>query len=120
LPETVALATGPGVSAGVVARNRRCGRSSVNPRTFYRHRARIAAEGVWRERSRRPRCSPAATPAELERWICKLRAELAPDNGADYLRDALIQLHAQTGPAWSVRARSTINRMLDPAGGLGV
>ncbi|SRR6266540_4150912 len=90
-----------------------CREHGVNPRTFYRHRARIEAEGSWREWSRRPHHSPGATDAELERWICKLRAELAPDNGADYIRDALAGLHAQTGPAWTVPSRSTINRVLD-------
>lgn len=89
-----------------------CRVHDVNPRTFYRHRARIAAEGVWRERSRRPHTSPTATPVDLEGWICKLRAELAPDNGADFIRDALIEVHAATGPVWSVPARSTINRVL--------
>jgi transposase InsO family protein len=89
-----------------------CREHGVNPRTFYRHRARIEAEGTWQERSRRPHHSPGATDAELERWICKLRAELAPDNGAEFIRDALIDLHAATGPAWSVPSRSTINRVL--------
>ena len=89
-----------------------CREHGVNPRTFYRHRARIEAEGGWRERSRRPRHSPGATDAELARWICKLRAELAPDNGADHIRDALLDLHAELGPAWNVPSRSTINRVL--------
>ena len=89
-----------------------CREHGVNPRTFYRHRARIEVEGAWRERSRRPHSSPGATDPELERWIGKLRAELAPDNGADFIRDALVALHAETGPAWSVPSRSTINRVL--------
>jgi putative transposase len=89
-----------------------CREHGVNRRTFYRHRARIVAEGSWQQRSRRPRHTPGATGVELERWICKLRAELVPDNGADYIRDALARLHAQTGPVWAVPSRSTINRVL--------
>ena len=34
---------------------------------------------------------PRTTPAELDAWICKLRTELGPDNGADFIRDALIE-----------------------------
>jgi DNA-binding transcriptional MocR family regulator len=89
-----------------------CEQHEVSPRTFYRHRARIEAEGLWRERSRRPHSSPFQAAPELEAWICKLRADLGSDNGADYIRDALISLHARIGPAWMVPARSTINRVL--------
>jgi winged helix-turn helix protein len=32
----------------------------VSPRTVYRHRERIRAEGRWQQRSRRPHCSPRA------------------------------------------------------------
>jgi hypothetical protein len=78
----------------------------------YRHRERILAEGVWQERSRRPRRSPATTPAELDAWICKLRADLGVDNGADFIVDALRIVHAETGPSWAVPARSTVNRVL--------
>src|SRR4051812_28411134 len=87
-----------------------CREHGVSTRTFYRHRARIATEGQWRERSRRPLCSPHQAGPELEAWVCKLRADLGPDNGADYIRDALVVVHARTGPAWTVPARSTINR----------
>ncbi|WP_435872797.1 DDE-type integrase/transposase/recombinase [Micromonospora matsumotoense] len=52
------------------------------------------------------------TPPDLDAWICKLRAELGLDNGADFIRDALVELHATTGPAWRVPSRSTINRVL--------
>jgi hypothetical protein len=78
----------------------------------YRHQARVRAEGEWRPRSRRPHSSPSATPADLEAWILKLRDELGPDNGADYIRDALADICTRTGPAWAVPARSTINRIL--------
>src|ERR1700755_2533947 len=84
----------------------------VSVRTVYRHRARIEAEGQWQPRSRRPHTSPRSTPAELDAWICKLRVELAPDNGADYIRDALADVSARTTPAWRLPSRSTINRGL--------
>jgi putative transposase len=89
-----------------------CRELGVSPRTFYRHRARIEAEGQWRERSRRPHISPARAAPDLDAWICKLRVDLGVDNGADFIRIALRRVHAQTGPRWSVPARSTINRVL--------
>jgi transposase InsO family protein len=101
------LAAGVRVNAADFA-----GEHGVSVRTVSRHRARIRVEGQWRERSRRPRTSPRTTPPDLDGWICKLRAELGPDNGADVIRDALIDIHARTGPAWSVPSRSTINRVL--------
>jgi transposase InsO family protein len=101
------LAAGVWVNAGEFAREH-----GVSTRTVYRHRARVRADGEWRERSRRPHHSPGVTPPDLDAWICKLRVELAPDNGADFIRDALGEVHAGTGPAWSVPARSTINRVL--------
>jgi hypothetical protein len=101
------LAAGVTVNAAQFAREH-----GVSARTVYRHRERIRAEGQWRERSRRPHHSPNATPIELDAWICKLRADLGVDNGADFIRDALLVVHAQTNPAWAVPARSTINRVL--------
>jgi putative transposase len=100
--------------AGVKIDNveRFCRELGVSTRTFYRHRARIEAEGGWQQRSRRPHTSPAQTGPELQGWICKLRAELGIDNGADFIQDALRRVHAQTGPSWPVPARSTINRVL--------
>ncbi|MDW5327328.1 DDE-type integrase/transposase/recombinase [Plantactinospora sp. KLBMP9567] len=89
-----------------------CDDNNVNPRTFYRHRARVQAEGVWRERSRRPHHSPGITPPELDAWICKLRNDLGVDNGADQIRDELLLIHAFTDPGWRVPSRSTINRVL--------
>lgn len=84
----------------------------VAVRTVYRHQARIRAEGEWRERSRRPHNSPRVTPPDLDAWICKLRAELGLDNGADFIHDALVEVHAATAPTWRVPSRSTINRVL--------
>ena len=74
-----------------------CRVNGVQPRTFYRHRARVAAEGAWVERSRRPHRSPAATPDWLVERIVALRAELAPDNGADNIHAALLEQAAKAG-----------------------
>jgi transposase InsO family protein len=101
------LAAGAKINAAAFAR-----KYEVSARTVYRHQARVRQEGEWRPRSRRPLHSPQATPPELEALICKLREELAPDNGADYIRDALVKIHSETSPAWSVPSRSTINRVL--------
>lgn len=101
------LAAGVKVNAAKFAREH-----GVSVRTVYRHRARVQAEGVWRPRSRRPRTSPNTTPQQLQAWILKLRDDLGLDNGADHIRDALIEIHARTSPAWVVPARSTINRVL--------
>jgi putative transposase len=100
--------------AGVKIDNveRFCRELGVTTRTFYRHRARVQAEGRWEERSRRPHTSPAQAAPELDAWICKLRADLGVDNGADFIRDALQRVHAQTSPLWRLPARSTINRVL--------
>jgi hypothetical protein len=100
--------------AGVKIDNveRFCRELGASPRTFYRRRARIQAEGRWRERSRRPQTSPGCVGAELDAWICERRADLGVDNGADFIRAALQRVHAQTGPSWAVPARSTINRVL--------
>lgn len=101
------LAAGVKVNAAEFAREH-----GVSARTVYRHQARVREEGLWRPRSRRPRHSPTQTPPALEALICKLREQLGADSGADYIRDALIAVHARTSPAWSVPARSTINRVL--------
>lgn len=95
-----------------------CRANDVQPRTFYRHRARVAAEGAWNERSRRPLRSPAATPEWLVARIVALRGELAPDHGADNIHAALQEAAGQ--PDWpagvAVPARATVNRVLGRAG----
>src|SRR3954466_14890845 len=95
-----------------------CRVNGVEPRTFYRHRARVAAEGAWTERSRRPRRSPGATSEWLVARIVAARGELAPDHGADNIRATLLE--AAGGPDWpagmAVPARATINRVLDRQG----
>ena len=95
-----------------------CRLNGVSERTFYRHRQRVAAEGAWSERSRRPHRSPTASPPWLVERIVTLRAALAPDNGADNIHAALLE--AAAGVDWPagarVPARATINRILDRAG----
>jgi putative transposase len=93
-----------------------CRDNDVPVRTFYRHRARWRAEADLSPRSRRPHTSPAQTSADLVAWIVKLRKDLAPDNGADFIRDELETVAARVRPAWAVPARSTINRVLHRAG----
>jgi transposase InsO family protein len=92
-----------------------CREHDVPVRTFYRHRARWLADRDLSPRSRRPRTSPGETPPDLVAWIVKLRKDLAPDNGADFIRDELCVVAARVRPAWTVPARSTINRVLHRA-----
>jgi putative transposase len=96
-----------------------CRDNNVDRRTFYRHRQRIAAEGSWRSRSRRPHCSPGLTPQQVSVQIVALRAELAPDNGADAIAAALRDRAAADGWAdrgWRVPHRSTVNKILKREG----
>jgi putative transposase len=96
-----------------------CRVNGVDRRTFYRHRARIQAEGRWQERSRQPKHRPQATPEPVVAEALRLRRELASDNGADPVRDALGELAAEQGWAargWRVPSRATINRILRRAG----
>jgi putative transposase len=96
-----------------------CRANGVDRRTFYRHRARILAEGEWSIRSSRPKHCPHATPQPVVAEIVRLREVLGPDNGADAIGDHLAELAtAQDWAArgWRVPARATINRVLDRAG----
>jgi transposase InsO family protein len=109
------------LAAGVKITNvaRWCRDNQVNPRTFYRHRERIGAEGSWQPRSRRPKTSPGATPEPVAAEIVRLRAELAPDNGADAIIAALGPVAARQDWAargWRVPHRSTVNKILKRAG----
>jgi hypothetical protein len=105
-------------AAGVEIRNvsEWCRVNGVDRRTFYRHRARAREEGQWTPRSRRPHTTPHATPEAVVAEIVRLRATLAPDNGADYIRDALTMLAAEQDwpvtTGWRVPSRATINRVL--------
>ncbi|WP_285660044.1 integrase core domain-containing protein, partial [Actinomycetospora sp. NBRC 106375] len=96
-----------------------CRVNGVNPRTLFRHRERVRAEGSWTPRSRRPRSSPSATPPEVVAEIRRLRASLAPDNGADSIRDGLEARALEpdwAGGGFTVPSRATINRVLDREG----
>jgi putative transposase len=96
-----------------------CRLNGVDRRTFYRHRQRIVAEGAWRPRSRRPRSSPAAAPAQVAEQIIGLRAALAPDNGADAIVAALAAVAARDcwrERGWRVPHRSTVNKILKREG----
>lgn len=104
-----------------------CLLNGVDRRTFYRHRARILAEGSWRPRSRRPTSCPGATVAAVVEAVIRVRGELSTatgpgwgiDNGADPIRDRLVELAvAQDWAArgWRVPSRATINRILSRAG----
>jgi putative transposase len=96
-----------------------CRVNGVDRRTFYRHQARILAEGSWQPRSRRPWSSPGLTPPAVSAHIVRLRAELAPGNGADAIVAALADLAAADGWAaagWRVPHRSTVNKVLKRAG----
>jgi transposase InsO family protein/transposase-like protein len=109
------------VTAGVKITNvaRWCRENGVDRRTFYRHRARIEAEGSWQPRSRRPKTSPGATPEPVAAEIVRLRKELEPDNGADAIIAALGPVAAAqdwAGRGWRVPHRSTVNKILKRAG----
>jgi putative transposase len=96
-----------------------CRDNGVDRRTFYRHRARIEAEGSWQPRSRRPRSSPGITPPEVTAQIVRLRGELAPENGADAIIAALAGLAAAqdwAGRGLRVPHRSTVNKILTREG----
>src|SRR5437660_2653901 len=92
-----------------------CRVNGVDRRPFYRHRARVEAEGGWQPRSRRPKASPGRTAPEVTVQIVRLRGELAPDNGADMIVAELRQIAAADG--WGRRGlqvphRSTVNSIL--------
>jgi transposase InsO family protein len=95
-----------------------CRVNGVDRRTFYRHRERVAAEGAWTERSRRPHHSPTGTDERLVARIVATREALKPDNGADNIHaDLLEQADRRDWPAGLVvPSRATINRVLGRAG----
>src|SRR5438067_3858909 len=72
----------PGISVVEV-----CAELGISRSTFYELRERFAREGPGglEPRSRRPHHSPNATPARLDKEICRLRTELAIGNGADVI-----------------------------------
>ena len=96
-----------------------CRVNGVNRRTFYRHRARVEAEGGWQPRSRRPKISPGQTPGVVEAEVVRLRKELSPDNGADSILAGLREVAGRDGwPARGLRVphRSTVNKILKRSG----
>jgi putative transposase len=113
------------ISAGITISNvsEFCRVNGINRRTFYRHKARIEAEGSWQLRSRRPKTSPGQTPAGVEAEIIRLRKELGESAGgvagADMIIAGLEQVAGRDGWAergWRVPARSTVNAVLKRAG----
>lgn len=85
-----------------------CRQLGISRQTFYKYRRRWMAEGPVGlvERSRRPRRSPRAIPAELEDEIVRLRKTLPLDNGAQTIAYHL----ARDG--WPVPSVATIHRAL--------
>lgn len=87
-----------------------CAQLGVSRQTFYKYRRRYAVEGPAGlvERSRRPRSSPGAVPAEMEEAIVRLRKELVVDNGAQAIA---WQLARRAGPG-AVPSARTVHRVL--------
>jgi putative transposase len=96
-----------------------CQETGISRRTYYRHKARIEAEGSWQPRSRRPKTSPGQTPPQIEAEIIRLRTGLGADNGADSILPELAKIAARDGWAargWRIPARSTVNAVLKRGG----
>ena len=96
-----------------------CAGNGVDRRTFYRHRARTRAQGSWQAGSRRPLSAPGATPGPVTAEIVRLRADLAPGNGADHIVAALRAVAARAewaAAGWRVPHRSTVNKILKAVG----
>jgi len=92
-----------------------CARLGVSRKSYYKYRARFAAEGVagLEPRSRRPRSSPGETSPEMVELILAARAVLPGegwDNGALSVRNRLLREGHQP-PSWR-----TIHRVLVRAG----
>jgi transposase InsO family protein len=99
----LAVAELPGVEVKAL-----CAELGVSRQTFYRLRARVAAQGPdgVGPRSRRPHRSPGRIPAALEEEIVRLRKTLPLDNGAQ----SIVYELARTG--WAVPAVATVHRVL--------
>lgn len=91
-----------------------CRVNGIARATFYRHLERVRQEGAWQARSRRPRRSPAATPAPVVEAVLRLRAALGPDNGA-----VTIHYHLGRDPqlaGMAIPCPATIHKILRRAG----
>jgi transposase InsO family protein len=107
------------VAAGVDNVARFCRQRQVSRQTFYKWRARYAADGIegLAERSRRPASHPTATTAEAEDAIVAMRKRLTGDghdNGPDSIRWRLID--DAVLPPELVPSRATIARVLTRRG----
>ena len=62
-----------------------CAQAGSSRKTFYKYVSRVRTEGLegFEERSRRPYSSPAATAADIEEEVVRLRKELS-DGGHDH------------------------------------
>ena len=113
--ETKYAAMFASVQAGHESVTGLCARLGISRKTYYKYRARFAAEGVagLGQRSRRPRSSPVRTPPAMVELIVQTRAVLARegwDNGALSIRNRLLR-EGHRPPAWR-----TIHRVLVRAG----
>lgn len=93
-----------------------CQAQGISRTTFYKWRRRFAEGGVdgLAERSRRPRSTPAATPASVEELVVAKREELAragADHGPDPIRWALLA-DGQSPPSRATIARILVRRGL--------
>src|SRR3569832_1257209 len=93
-----------------------CRGRGISRKTFYKWRARFAAEGVdgLVERSRRSQRSPGATPAAVEDEVVAVRKELAGDgavNGPESIRLVLLA-RGRRAPSRATSARVLVRRGL--------
>lgn len=97
-----------------------CVQNGVSRATAYRHRARIAASGVWVPLSRRPLSCPHQTPEVVRELVIGLRESLpGRQNGADQIRYQLQQVALSQGwdrRGWAVPSRATIHKIVRAAG----
>ncbi|MCU1688729.1 MAG: integrase [Jatrophihabitantaceae bacterium] len=99
----------PSVNVAVFCRER-----GISRQTFYKWRARFAAEGAagLGERSRRPRSAPGRAGADVEDAVVRARKVLA-DDGADHGPQSIVwALEADPGLAGRMPSRTTVWRIL--------
>jgi hypothetical protein len=93
-------AAGVPVNAAEFARER-----GVSVRAVYRHRACTGPRAGAKVPAGADQ--PADDAAGGDGWICRLRAELRPDNVADFIRDALLDMYTRR-PSGSMRMQSGV------------